>query len=88
MEDFVKENECADISGWLKRWNEKVSYIFRVFKGYKDRRYNKEEVIHSGCLHRDQMSVSFRDACMFDIRDNLILEDQLKQFEEGSYSRE
>ena len=32
------------------------------------------------------MSVSFLDACMFDIRDTLILEDQLQQFQGGSYS--
>ena len=32
------------------------------------------------------MGVPLLDACMFDIRDALILEDQLKQFEGGSYS--
>ena len=32
------------------------------------------------------MSVSFLDACMLNIRDTLILEDQLKQFEGRSYS--
>ena len=35
---------------------------------------------------RDDMGVSLLDACMLDIRDALILEDQLKLFEGGSYS--
>ena len=34
------------------------------------------------------MSVTFLDACLFDIRDTVILEDQLNQFEGGSYSGE
>ena len=34
------------------------------------------------------MSGTFLDACLFDIRDTLILEDQLKQFEGESYSAE
>ena len=34
------------------------------------------------------MSATFLDACLFDIRDTVILEDQLKQFEGGSYSGE
>ena len=34
------------------------------------------------------MSTTFLGACLFDIRDTLILEDQLKQFEGESYSGE
>ena len=42
-------------------------------------------MIHAGWIHKDGMAVSLLDACMFAIRDALILEGQLKQFE-GSYS--
>ena len=77
MEDFIKENECTDINGWLKWWDERRSSIFRC---------NQAEVIHVGWIHRYRMDVSLLDTCMFDIRDALILEDQLKQFEGGSYS--
>ena len=48
-------------------------------------RWDQEEVIHAGWIHKDGMAVSLLDACMFAIRDALILEGQLKQFE-GSYS--
>ena len=50
MEDFIKENESTGINGWLKWWDERRSYIFRGFKGYKDPRCSKVQVIHTGLL--------------------------------------
>ena len=86
MERFIRENECTDINGWLKWWYERRSSIFQAFKSYKDPRCYQAEVIHACWVHRDRMGVSLLDACMFDVRDFLILEDQLKQFDGGSYS--
>ena len=40
---------------------------------------------YASWIRKDLMGVSLLDACMFDIRDALILEDQLKQFEGRSY---
>ena len=77
-EHFINKNECSDTNGWLKWWDERDNYIFRAFKGYKDPRCNKEEVIDASWLHRGHMTVSFLDACILDIRDTLILEGQLK----------
>ena len=85
-EHFIKKNECSDINGWLKWWDERGNYIFRAFKGFKDPRCNKAGVIDASWLHRGHMTVSFLDACILDIRDTLILEGQLKQFEGRSYS--
>ena len=48
MEHFIKENECTDINGWLKWWDERRSSIFQAFKGYTDLRCNQGEVIHAG----------------------------------------
>ena len=58
----------------------------RAFKCYKDPRCNKAEVIDASWLYRGHMSVSLLGACILDIRDTLILEGQLKQFEGRSYS--
>ena len=76
---------CTDINERVKWWDERRSSIFRAFKGYADPQCNQAEVIHAGWICKDLMGVSLLDACMFDIRDALILEDQLKQFEGRSY---
>ena len=55
-------------------------------KGYKDPQCNQTEVIHAVWIHGDCMGVSLLDVYMFDIRNALILENQLKQFQGGSYS--
>ena len=86
MEHFINENECSDVNGQLKWWDERGTYIFRALKDYKDPQCNKAEVIDASQLYRDHMCASFLDACMLDIRDILIPEDQLKQFEGKSYS--
>ena len=78
IERFIEENECTDINGWVKWWDERRSSIFRAFKGYIDPRCNQAEVIHEEWIHRDRMVVSLLDACMFDRKDSLILENQLK----------
>lgn len=54
-------------------------------KGYKDPQCNQTEVIHAVWIHGDCMGVSLLDVYMFDIRNALILENQLKQFQGGSY---
>ena len=54
--------------------------IFRTFKGYTD------PGADAGYIHKDFMGVSLLDACKFDRRDALVLEDQLRQFKGGSYS--
>ena len=48
--------------------------------------WDQAEMIHAGWIYKNGMAVSLLDACMFDIRDALILKDQLKQFEGGSCS--
>ena len=40
----------------------------------------------TGWAHRDKMSLSLLDACMFDVRDTLVYENQLEKFKNGEFT--
>ena len=45
---------------------------------------NQAEVIHAGWAHRDRSKLAMLDACQADVRDSLVLDVTLKNFQNGS----
>ena len=45
---------------------------------------NQAEIVHAGCIHRDQPNLSLLDACQADVRDAVTLDLELKAYEQGS----
>lgn len=45
---------------------------------------NQAEVIHAGWTHRDRTNLSLLDACQADVRDTLLLDVELTNFQSGS----
>ena len=44
-----------------------------------------KQVIHAGWVQRDKIGVSLLDACYFHVRDSLVLESEIYQFNFGSF---
>ena len=74
---------CNKLSNWVCWWVEKKEIIFRTFCGYSAPRM--KQVIHAGWVQRDKIGVSLLDACYFDVRDSLVLESEIYQFNFGSF---
>ena len=59
-------------------------YIFRAFAPKDAPQVNQAEVIHVGWAHRDRSKLSMLDACQADVRDSLVLDVTLKNFQHVS----
>ena len=47
---------------------------------------NQAEVIHASWVHRDSPNLSLLDACQADVRDSVVLDVELNEYEKGSLS--
>ena len=69
---------------WVSWWYARRGYIFRAFAPKDAPQMNQAEVIHAGWAHRDRSKLSMLDACQADVRDSLVLDVTLKNFQHVS----
>lgn len=85
MDNFVKDKEDRKpLEQWVSWWYARRGYIFRAFAPKDAPQMNQAEVIHAGWAHRDRSKLSMLDACQADVRDSLVLDVTLKNFQHVS----
>jgi hypothetical protein len=87
MDAFVKGDKDREfLETWVAWWHERRGFIFRAFAPQNAPQMNQAEVIHASWVHRDPANLTLLDACQADVRDSLILDVELKEYEQGSLS--
>ena len=81
---LTNEAPTVNLDDWMEWWHSRREFIFRAFTSKTAPNSNLAEVVHPGWKHRDRMGVSLLDACLFDIRDSLLLEFMLQQMQNGA----
>lgn len=85
MDVFISAKEDrAFLKSWVSWWHDRRGFIFRAFAPKDAPQMNQAEVIHAGWTHRDRQNLSLLDACQADVRDSLLLDVELKQYQSGS----
>ena len=87
IDDFIQKDEGRKfIKSWISWWHDRRGFIFRPFAPKDAPQINQAEVVHASWVHRDSPNLSLLDACQADVRDSIILDVELKEYERGSLS--
>ena len=87
VETFVNAHEERTfLITWLSWWQERRGFIFRAFAPKNAPQMNQAEVIHASWVHIDSPNPSFLDACQTIVRNSVILDVELNEYEKGSLS--
>ena len=87
IDTFINAHEDrAVLNKWLSWWHERRGFLFRAFAPTNAPQMNQAEVIHASWVHRDSPNLSLLDACEADVRDSVVLDVELNEYEKDSLS--
>ena len=86
IDTFVNAHEDrAFLTTWLSWWQERRGFILIAFAPKNAPQMNQAEVIHTSWVHRDSPNLSLLDACQADVKDSVILDAELNEYEKVRY---
>lgn len=81
----AEDTDLGFLKTWTSWWHERRGFIFRAFTPTNTPEMNQTEVVHTGWANRAKPNMSLLDACQADVRNNLLLQKELKSLHSSSF---
>ena len=85
IKDFITKMKVPSLMNWVQWWDTRKHLIFRAFTSKHSPLSNLAKGVHAERKHRDPLGVTLLESCYFDLRDSLLLGENFKNLQCGSY---